>query len=323
MFRGFTLAAAGLLLYAGGNAVRADGDVIRLGGKGDAGATTLGLSGAVDTHLTRGYGGHGGHYGGHAHYGGYGHYGYRGYGNYGGYRGFYGGYYRPYYSYYRPYYGYGYGYYRPYYYARYAYPYYGGYYGGYGNYYGGYGSSYGGYGSSYGGYGGYGGYYPYYSGYNYPCVVTPGYTMNVAPYNGTGPEQLQAPNAPFMPPADKNQTFPYDGGPTVPLPKASDSAPASEPVPRPTLPRDGRIAAKPLPSPYTFTAYGQLPNQGKVVTVVIGTPAPLPSPYAATTAKVERPAATPTTTASTKIAYPAYGEQPLSPPVRIELTRSK
>src|SRR5207244_4434573 len=102
-----------LLLCAGGNAVRAEGDVIRLGGKGDAGATTLGFSGGIDTHLTRGGhgGGHGGGYRGGYGYGG----GYRGYGygSYASYRGFYGSYYRPYYaySYYRPcYYGY-----RPYY----------------------------------------------------------------------------------------------------------------------------------------------------------------------------------------------------------------
>ena len=41
MFRGFTMAAAGLLLCAGGYA-RADGDIIRLGGKGDAGVPRSG-----------------------------------------------------------------------------------------------------------------------------------------------------------------------------------------------------------------------------------------------------------------------------------------
>jgi hypothetical protein len=311
MFRGFTMAAAGLLLCAGGYA-RADGDLIRLGGKGDdAGVTTtLGLSGDVDTHLTRYFRG-GYSYGGYRGFAGYGYgfrgygYGYRGFGYggyYGGYRGFYGGY-RPYYG------GYGYGYARSYY---YPYSYYGSYYPYYGGYYGGYG----------GYYGGYGGYYPYYSSYYYPCVVTPSVTVNAAPYynyNGANYQQAQ----PFMPPADgKNgQTYPYDGGPASPLPKADENAPIKEPIPQPKVPREGRIAAQPLQSPYSFAAYGQPANQAKVVNVVIGTPKPLPSPYAATTAKVERPAAT--TATATKIAYPAYGEQPLVPAVRVQLTQNR
>jgi hypothetical protein len=319
------MAAAGLLLCAGGYA-RADGDLVRLGGKGDAGATTLGFRDDGDTTLTRGFhGGFGGFRGGFGGYGGYrgfgyGGYGYRGFG-YGGYGGYYGGYYRPYYSYYRPYY-YG-SYYYPYSYGGYGYGGYGyggyGYGGyGYGGYYPYYGGYYGGYSYPYyGGYGGYGGYYPYYSSY-YPCAVSPGATVNAVPYNGT-PNQQSA--QPFMPPADsKNgQTYPYDGGPATPLPKADENAPASQPVPRPTLPREGRIAAQPLPSPYKFTAYGQAANQGKVVTVVVGRPAPLPSPYAATATKVDRPA----TVTATRIAYPAYGEQPPANTVRVQLTQNK
>ena len=126
-----------------------------------------------------------------------------------------------------------------------------------------------------------------------------------------------------MPPADgKNgQTYPYDGGPASPLPKADDNAPTKEPIPQPKVPREGRIAYQPLQSPYGFAAYGQPANQAKVVTVVIGTPKPLPSPYATTTARVERPVTT--TATATKIAYPAYGEQPLVPTVRVQLTQNR
>ena len=164
-------------------------------------------------------------------------------------------------------------------------------------------------------------YYPYYSGYNYPpAPVVPSVTANAAPYNGA-PNQQSA--QPFMPPADsKNgQTYPYDGGPASPLPKAGDTDPAKEPIPQPnTARRSYRHRA--LPSPYTFSAYGGQPaNQGKVITVVVGKPAPLPSPYAATTAKVQRPATM--TATATKIAYPAYGEQPLRPAVRVQLTQNR
>src|SRR5262245_64334090 len=65
---GLAAAAAALLCWAGG--ARADSDLVRLGGTGDANVATLGtLSTDADTVLTRGYGGHGGYRGG-GHYGG-------------------------------------------------------------------------------------------------------------------------------------------------------------------------------------------------------------------------------------------------------------
>jgi len=225
--------AALAALVVGTQTVRAD-DVIRLKATPVSNGQTITLGNATDAEIELaryGYRGgfHGGYRGGFAGYRGGFYGGYRG-GYYGGYRGYYGGY-RGYAGYYRPYYGgYG-GYYRPYY-ASYYSPYY---YGGYG--YG----SYGGYG--YGGYGGYG-----YGGYGYGCsnvyapvvtnyTYTQPYYSSVVPYgtqqpvvingysNGNGnvyPYTNGNGNGNYYPPMPQvnpgNGTYPYDGGPSQPVP---------------------------------------------------------------------------------------------------------
>src|SRR5262245_27466367 len=300
MFRRGLAALAATLLAAGG-AAWADGDLIRLGGTGDAKVSTLGFDGDADLLLTRSYGGHGGHHGhahhghvhhGHGHYGHVGHYGgygryyggyggygryYNGYGHYNGYgyngyyRPYYASYYRPYYyaSYYRPYFYGAYSYYRPYYYA----PYY---------YYP----------------------YPYYYGYTTPYVVIAGSVGAEAPmYTLPAPTQLM-PVAGGMPPANGAETYAYDGGSKTPVPVPGTvpgtvpsgpmpPAPMSKPEPRPTVPSQGRFVSLPTSTPYTFAAYGEQPA---TVVRTVGT--------------TLRTSPTPTATSNNSFAYPAYGEQP-------------
>jgi len=208
---------AGMLILAGGTQLAQGDDTVRLGTKvSDSKATTLSYDGHSDTLLTRGVRGGGGFYGG-----------YRG-----GYRGGYGVGYR----------GYGYG--------------------GYG--YGGYG--YGGYG--WGGY--YGGYYApvyyprvyvapvyYYTPtYYYPVsgTVAGGTPVNTLRPVYVAPSQDQLPQGSAQP--SGNGTFPYDGGPTnpIPLPKNGEDQPMYQPVPK--LPAgDGRLVYIPS-APQTPAATG-------------------------------------------------------------------
>ncbi len=220
MFRSFSILSASVVALAMSGSAKADDDVVRLNGKGDAEVTE-----------TRGYGGGGyrGGYGGGGHRGGYGGYGgYRGgYGGYGGYRsgyygggGYYGGYGRGYGGYYgRPNYGIGISL-------------------GYSGYYGGgyYGAGYGGYSSP--------SYYsqPYYSYSPAPCSCA-------APIVGATTLTLSQPTVPIAP---GDSTFPYDGGPRdgylAPLPAGMQKA----------QPRDGMLVSVPSASSgYQFQAFGE------------------------------------------------------------------
>jgi len=284
----WTALAIGLLLCAGGQQVRADNDVIRLGGA-DVGAKTqtLGFDGDVQTVNVWGW--RRGYYGGwgRGYYGGWG----RGYGyGWGGYR---------------PYYGYGYGYYRPYYRGYYAgyYPYYGG----YGGYYGGYYPSY--YGG-YGGYGGYyGGYYPSY-GYGYYGCAENSQTMPRATVLGSSSYSIPAPRTagPLNPGTQavppSNGTFPYNGGPqVVPLP-SDTNAPAVQPPPA-TVPREGKLVSIPStsqPTTYFYRAYS-----GSTSTPQAIQPAVRPAPAASTSAP-SRVVSTQTKTPVVRVTYPAYGQ---------------
>jgi hypothetical protein len=231
MIRSLSVLSAGVVALAMVGAAKADNELVRLDGKGDA-----------EMLEARYYGG-GFRYGGFGGYRGFGYGGYRGVGfGYGGYRGFgygYGGYrgfgyggYRPYYGYYRPY-GYG---------LRLGL----GLGLGYGSYYGG-----GYYGGGYYG----GGYYsspvyysqPYYSSYYYGCSTDaagiPSTTLTII--------RPSAPQAPF------DGTFPYDGGPRDGS-LAPNPAPAG--VPGRLLPRGARLVSVPAPnSGYQFVAYGEQP----------------------------------------------------------------
>ncbi len=172
--------------------------------------------------------------------------GYRGWG-WGGYRGWgWRGYYRPWYGigygwggYYRPWYGWGWrGYYRPW------------------------------YGISYG----WGGFYsPYYVGYGSygfyaPCASVPSATVTtlVLPsvrYSG-GLAAEAAPATP-APPAPADSTYPYDGGPTNPvpaprtMPKADQPSASPSVAPAPSVPLEGRAVSLPkADSKWTYPAYG-------------------------------------------------------------------
>jgi hypothetical protein len=196
-----------------------------------------------------GHGGHSGHYGhvghyGRSNYGGYGRYGYGGYGGYGRYG--YGGYGRYGYG------GYGYSYYRPYYYGSY---YNSGYYQPY--YYG-------------------NGYYQPYCGISL-TVEEPaqpvGKSPTVSPYFRVPPMPNADQPAPTPIPAPKkvpnDGTFPYDGGPSnpVPIPKIEDD---KQPLKTPPLlvPLEGRpvsiptTTAKPA-TKITYPAYGEKSSQPK------------------------------------------------------------
>jgi len=234
MIRSLFVLSAGAVALAIASAAKADNDLIRLDGKGDAEVQETrygggGFRGGVGFGGYRGgFGGYRGGFGGYR--GGFGGYG-RGYG-YGGI-----GFGRPYYgyygrSYYRPYYGFGYGL------------------GvglglGYGGYYGG---GYGGYGYG-GGYGGYYGTYnisPYYnSAYSLgPCASDMNFpaatTLNFA--------------APNVPQGLGDGTFPYDGGP-----RDGFFAPVPAGIPNGrVLPRDGHLVSVPATSSgYHFLAFGE------------------------------------------------------------------
>jgi len=246
--------------------------------------TTLGYNGEADTELTRwGYGGHGGYRGGYGGYrGGFAYGGYRGGYGYGGYRGGYA------YGYggYRGGYGYGGGYggYR----GGYGY---GGYRGGYGGYYGGYGGGYGGYRGGYGyiGYGGYDGYCspiavtaedyqdvqicnraPVVANcancgtpiYARPVLVNPAYrgVPQMQPAQPLGlptaelrPVYPQVQNPYTQPQNGLDPTFPYDGGPSNPVPGVN---PNLNPTPAPAT-----IPSFKVGSPQTPTRFVSLPSQ--------------------------------------------------------------
>src|SRR5579884_1895477 len=202
------LLTAGLLVAAAGlvPAVRGD-DTIRLNIPAAVDAPTLRLDGKgvdADTVDVRGYyrGGFRGGYIGHAHYAYRGHY-------WGGYRGYYAGY--------RGFYGYGYR-------GFYGYPYYAGYRG----FYGCYAPSY----------------YSYPSVYYVSDCCAPTYyylpisstvTTSAATVPLTGRPAVVPPMAPVTPAAEqlgppaerRDPTYPYDGGPTlpVPMPGGVESAP--------------------------------------------------------------------------------------------------
>jgi len=259
--------AGGLLLGVGN--VSWGQDTVRLGGP----SAQIDMQGGTDTELVRGYHGGGGYRGGY--HGGY-HGGYRG-GYYGGYRGgYYGGY--------RGYYG-GYGGYR-------------GYYGGYGYgrpYYGGYYNSY--YPSVY-----YQPYYyspAYYSSY-YPCIgesapiVTLAQNAYSAPQGHVSQNQSNYAPAPYseaVPLPGGNSTFPYDGGPSSPIPL---------PAPNPIQP--GQKVGDPN--------RGIIPFDGKLVSLpneTTGGFTPVTAPTRTIVTPQSRTPAT-TTTTTPRVSYPAYGE---------------
>lgn len=251
MMRRFgALAAVGALLLTGNQYASAgDDDTYRLGGKvGDASTTKLAWDGQDDTVLTRGFrggfghGGYGGVRGGFA-------VGFRG-GVYGGFRGGYYGGFRGYNSFYRPFVSVGFN---------------RGYYGGYG--YGGYG-----YGYSY-----YPTYYApsYYAAplyYSQPCYTYPisGYgtggaltyqPMIVNPAQQQQQQQLPQPYSMPMKPSDG--TYPYDGGPTAPVPLPKETVPAYQPGSKIVPASDGRLVSLPNGQPkattggFAYPAYGE------------------------------------------------------------------
>ncbi|HTU22648.1 MAG TPA: hypothetical protein VMG10_31705 [Gemmataceae bacterium] len=243
------LAAAGVLAWSGPSR---GGDTIRLNRTASAPTQRLVDDGqGADTvrvwHHGFGYGGWG--------YRGFGWGGYRGFGWGGlGYRGLgwggyglgYGGlgYGLGYGGFYRPYYGFGLGYRGL----------------GYGLGWGGLGYGLGGLG--YGGYGlGYGGFYPGlgigYGGF-FPCAgSTAGvYTLSMpAATLGTPLPTLAQPRPSEQPPSDG--TFPYDGGPSNPVPSLKETPPSSTPAPR-SVPLEGRSVSLPKTAPkWSYPAYGE------------------------------------------------------------------
>jgi len=238
MIRSLSVLSAGVVALAIAGGAKADGDLVRLDGKGDADFLEARYGGGG---FRGGFGG--GYRGGFGGYrGGFGYGGYSGVGfGYGGYRGFgYGGYR-----------GYGYGGYRSAFYR----PYYGGFgyglglglglgygYGGYG-YGGGYGGGY--YGVGYGGYSGYS--TPYYSSYYSPCASAA----------VVGPQTLIISQPPA---ATSDGTFPYDGGPSNGYVVPSIN-PAGVQY-RGVLPRDGQLVSIPSESSgYRFLAFGEEPTE--------------------------------------------------------------
>jgi hypothetical protein len=244
-------------------------DTVRLGGTGDATVQSLVFDGQAETESVywRGWG-------------------YRSWG------------YRPYGGFYRPY------AYRPYFYRPYAYrPYFYGY--GYRPYYA-YASSYGYapyasayYAPSY--------YYvpsysaPVYSDYLNPCTAEEPAMPNAVVLGSSsytrGPIFPTPPRAPAMIQrptvrADSNDgTYPYDGGPSQPMPlPGQDGAPALDKK-RPTVPLDGTLVSIPSrPARSTFPAYGE--------TALSPRPA-----QAAPLQFVSKTAGT------ARVAYPAYGDR--------------
>jgi hypothetical protein len=226
--------ALGAVLAVSGIASAADRDTLQLSG-GPAATVTLGGTGTAaqaateDLELTGGYryGGYRGWGGGYGYRGYYG--GYRG-GYYGGYRGGYYGYRGGYYGGYRPYYGYSsFSFYRPaYYYPRYYYPAY---------------------------------YYPrpVYYGPSFGFYIgISGNATSVAPTVPLGDSFNFAP--PVEQPAPEG-TFPYDGGPSNPVPLPNpDAKPAPPAIPEATdLPVSGKAkpGISPAKTPYKYKAYGE------------------------------------------------------------------
>jgi hypothetical protein len=236
---GIALFAAGLLILAGSTAAWAQNDTFRLGSSSSGAAAAV--SGGTDTELVHWRGGyrHGyGYWGGRAYYRPY-------WGGYG-----YAAYYRP--AYYRP------AYYRPNYYRSVVYL----------NYYQPY-------------YYAAPAYYPISGQADVPATLAqlPAQTQPVtSQYQpSTARPQLLPPPATVPQQPSGNQTFPYDGGPQVPLPMPQVD-PASGP--RPTVPLQGKIVSLPVettggttplftvslgtygqpiaaPRSYTYQAYGE------------------------------------------------------------------
>ena len=217
MFRSWTVLTAGVVAFAIAGIAKADGDLVRLDGKGDA-----------EVQETRGYYGGGGW--GRGYYGG-------GFG-----RSYYGG------GWGRGYYGGGWG--RGYYGGGWGRSYYGGYYGGYRPYWGGVGIGIGlGYNSYYGGWSAPSYYYstPTYSYYTSPCS-TDGVGFPTTTLNLGQPMTIQ------QAPVESN--YPYNGEPQNVVPPAT-VAPAPMQYPnRPLLPRDGKLVSMPG-DPYEFRAFGE------------------------------------------------------------------
>ncbi|HYT92081.1 MAG TPA: hypothetical protein VEL76_25425 [Gemmataceae bacterium] len=290
MWRGTLAATAGVLVWLAGTGTAKADDVIRLGGPStDAKTMTLGFDGQADTELVRGggfRGGGGGFHGGGFHGGGFHGGGFRG--GFGGFRGGFGGF--------RGGFG-GFGGFRGGFIGRGFYrPYYAGYWGGYYPY---------GYGFNYGYYN-----YPIYSYYNPYTYYVPPYYLNSPSYgqpyygvpgampyapisdpgpvvmNGNGPRYVNyyaaqsAANGTGPATIPTNATFPYDGGPSNPIP-----LPAPTPAPVPAPPPAPAPGAAPAKLPAAKAAPG---------TLLISYP---PQPEKATPA---RP--------TTQFAYPAYGE---------------
>jgi hypothetical protein len=226
---GLAVLTAGLLTLISGSTVRADNDTIRLGTSGSGAVSNVDDDTTTELVVWRG-----GYRSGGGFRGGYG--GFRG--GYGGFRGGYGGF--------RGGYGFGYGGYR----------------------YGGYGFGYGGYTGYYGGY--YGGYRPYYHHHFRPYywrisysptvyyyayavddVVVPS-TGYVAPLTQT--QVLPVPAVAPAPP-NGNLTYPYDGGPTapVPLPAPTNADPGTPQLP--TVPLTGKIVSLPRQTTSGSTQY--------------------------------------------------------------------
>jgi hypothetical protein len=241
-------AAIALAAVAWVSPVRAE-ETIRLGLNGSAPTLTLGGDNDADVIDVAWRGGYrGGYYGGYRGY--YG--GYRGYyGGYGGYRSYYPRYYGGYRSYYPRYYGYN------SYYPRY-----------YGGYYGSYNPSY---------YGGYYGSYSYPSYYGYSSYYTQPYVYFGISGDGdcgsnivtlplqSGTAGQQVPNT--RPPATKDGTFPYDGGPDrpVPMPKVE---PEGTQLPKQSVPLEGRPVSFPSKPKYVYPAYGEQPTRTQPVDTV-------------------------------------------------------
>jgi len=237
LFRSLSVLSAGVVALALSGAAKADNDLVRLDGTGDA--QILETRGGGGGH-GGGFHGGGGYHGG-FHGGGFGYGGYRGVGfGYGGYRGGYGGYYGRglgyggyYRSYYRPYYGLGYG----------------------------LGLGLGlGYGSNYGGYYG-NGYYGV--GYGSGYYGTPAYYSQPATsYCPCAANTGVTPQTLYVNPPANNGTYPYDGGPSN-----GTVVPGTNPAGLPNraiLPRDGYLISIPAPnSGYEFAAFGDEPKLPK------------------------------------------------------------
>jgi hypothetical protein len=277
-----TLAAASVL--AAGSVASADDDTVRLGGPSA-------VQGNAETEWVRGGGrgggGHGGHGGFHGGHGGF-------HGGHGGWHGGYGGYYGG------GFYGYGYGrgyyggYYRPYYYANYFRPYY------YpGLYYA---------------------YAPYYysSGYDYPATYYDSYDTGVAPttpyYYPTAQSYYPRGEVLAAPPATTQRVqsyYPIRGevlaAPPattqkfqVPLPQRA--TPKMPPAGDGTFPYDGGPRS-PIPMPVAPDR-NVIPIDGKLVSLPTGSVS-VPITHV------------PVSTATTpRVAYPAYGDEPLPPAPR-------